>query len=189
VSRLGAYFEQLGTHLPRREQRESFATYAFGILGEGERKSVEPIAARACGEPIGTRRTHDRLLHFLAESPWSDRAVRTDAARYAIAAMSTREPVTTWIVDDTGFLKQGSHSVGVQRQYTGSAGKVTNCQIGVSLSVASRTEHVPIDFALYLPKSWCTDSTKRAGARIPDELTFKTKPELALDLVGPRARR
>jgi len=92
--------------------------------------------------------------------------------------------VTTWIVDDTGFLKQGSHSVGVQRQYTGSAGKVTNCQIGVSLSVASRTEHVPIDFALYLPKSWCTDSTKRAGARIPDELTFKTKPELALDLVA-----
>jgi hypothetical protein len=141
VGRLGAYFEQIGAQLPRREQRESFATYAFGILSDGERKSVEPIAARACGEPRGTQRAHDRLLHFLSDSPWSDRAVRTEAARYAIAAMSAREPVTTWIIDDTGFLKEGKHSVAVQRQYTGSAGKVTNCQIGVSLSVASRSEH------------------------------------------------
>ena len=184
VGRLGAYFEQIGTHLPRREQRESFATYAFGILSDGERKSVEPIAARACGEPRGTQRAHDRLLHFLAESPWSDRAVRTDAAKHAIEAMSTREPVTTWIIDDTGFLKQGSHSVGVQRQYTGSAGKIANCQIGVSLSVASRTEHVPIDFALYIPQSWCDAPKRRAAARIPKELTFKTKPELALDLIA-----
>jgi SRSO17 transposase len=184
VGRLGAYFEQLGKHLHRREQRESFATYAFGILGEGERKSVEPIASRACGEPVGTQRTHERLLHFLAESPWSDRAVRTEAARYAIEAMGTREPVTTWIIDDTGFLKQGSHSVGVQRQYTGSAGKVTNCQIGVSLSVASRTEHVPIDFALYVPEAWCADAKRRTAARIPDDLTFKTKLDLALDLVA-----
>jgi SRSO17 transposase len=184
VGRLGAYFEQIGVHLPRREQRESFATYAFGILSDGERKSVEPIAARACGEPRGTQRAHDRLLHFLSDSPWSDRAVRTEAARYAIAAMSTREPVTTWIIDDTGFLKQGKHSVAVQRQYTGSAGKVTNCQIGVSLSVASRSEHVPIDFALYVPEPWCDDAKRRKAARIPKTLSFKTKPELALDLVA-----
>ena len=97
--------------------------------------------------------------------------------------MALHAPVTTWIIDDTGFLKQGSHSVGVQRQYSGSAGKVTNCQIGVSLSVASRTEHVPIDFALYLPKSWLDSPARRREARIPSDVTFSTKPELALDLV------
>ncbi len=183
VSRLTAYFETIGSHLPRREQRESFATYFFGILSDGERKSVEPIAARACGAPDGTKRSHDRLLHFLGQSPWSDQAVRREAARHAIAAMAVHAPVTTWIIDDTGFLKQGSHSVGVQRQYTGSAGKITNCQIGVSLSVASRTEHVPIDFALYLPKTWLDSPARRREARIPEETTFKTKPELALDLV------
>jgi SRSO17 transposase len=183
VGRLTTYFENIGRHLPRREQRESFATYFYGLLSDGERKSVEPIAARACGESDGTQRAHDRLLHFLAQSPWSDRAVRAEAARYAIAAMERREPVTTWIIDDTGFLKQGSHSVGVQRQYTGSAGKIANCQIGVSLCVASRTEHVPIDFELYLPESWINSPTRRKEARIPDEITFKTKPELALDLV------
>jgi SRSO17 transposase len=183
VSRLTTYFEKIGEHLPRREQRESFATYFYGILSDGERKSVEPIAARACGEPEGTKRSHDRLLHFLGQSPWSDRAVRREAARHAIAAMAEREPVTTWILDDTGFLKQGSHSVGVQRQYTGSAGKVTNCQIGVSLSVASRGEHVPIDFALYLPKTWLDSPARRLEARIPADTIFKTKIELGLDLV------
>src|SRR5262249_42781557 len=128
-------------------------------------------------------RSHDRLLHFLGQSPWSDDAVRREAALHAVAAMSEQAPVTTWIIDDTGFLKQGTHSVGVQRQYTGSAGKITNCQIGVSLSVASRTEHVPIDFALYLPKSWLDSPARRRTARIPKETIFKTKPELALDLV------
>jgi SRSO17 transposase len=183
VARLTQYFEGIGTHLPRREQRESFATYFFGILSEGERKSVEPIAARACGEPKGTRRSHDRLLHFLALSPWPDREVRREAARHAIAAMSEREPVTTLIVDDTGFLKQGRHSPGVQRQYTGSAGKITNCQIGVSLCVATATEQVPIDFELYLPRSWIDDAPRRAAAHIPESITFKTKPELALGMI------
>lgn len=87
--------------------------------------------------------------------------MRTEAARYAVAAMSVREPVTTWIISATGFLKQGKHSVGVQRQYTGSAGKVTNCQIGVSLSVVSRSQHVPIDVALYIPKPWCRGAVVR----------------------------
>lgn len=119
--------------------------YAFGLLGEGERKSAEPIAARACGDPTRARGAHDKVLHFLGQAAWDDRAVRRVAARCALGAMSKREPVTTRIIDDTGFLEQGSHSVGVQRQYTGSAGKIANCQVGVSLSVAPRTEHLPID--------------------------------------------
>ena len=127
--------------------------YAFGILGDGERKSAEPIAARTCADPSQTNNVHSKLCYFLGRSEWDDRAVRLEAARYAIDAVQKREPVTTWIVDDTGFLKQGSHSVGVQRQYTGSAGKVTNCQVGVSLAVATSSEQIPLDFELYLPKT------------------------------------
>lgn len=181
--RLDEFFGKIGAHLRRKEQRESFATYAFGILGEGERKSVEPIAARASVGPVETQRTHDRLLHFLRDAPWSDRAVRLEAARYVTDAMQNWDPVSVWIIDDTGFLKQGTHSVGVQRQYTGSAGKVANCQIGVSLCVANRMAHVPIDFELYLPRSWLDDKPRCEAARIPPEREFKTKPELALDMI------
>src|SRR5262249_8771160 len=123
------------------------------------------------------------LHHCATDSPWDDDAVRREAARYALAAMTQREPMESWIIDDTGFPKQGKHSVGVQRQYSGSAGKVTNCQVAVSLSVATRTEHLPIDFALYLPKSWTDAPVRRREARIPDAVEFKTKPELALDLL------
>jgi SRSO17 transposase len=180
--RLAKYFDQIGEVLGSSSRRESFAVYAMGILGDGERKSIEPIAARACTDPTRADAAHQRLLHFAANSPWSDHRIRRSAARYALDAMTKKEPVEVWIIDDTGFLKQGTHSVGVQRQYSGSAGKVTNCQIGVSLSIATRTEQLPIDFALYLPESWLT-SDRRREARIPEEIVFKTKPELALDLV------
>jgi len=180
--RLATYFEQIGAVLGLPARRESFAIYALGIFGDGERKSIEPIAARACTDPERMEAAHQRLLHFAADSPWSDHGVRSAAARYALEEMTKGEAVEAWIIDDTGFLKQGKHSVGVQRQYTGSAGKVTNCQLGVSLTVATRTEQLPIDFALYLPECWLTKE-KRREARIPDEVVFKTKPELALDLI------
>lgn len=182
-ARVVEFFEAIGKHLPRPEQRACFATYAFGILGDGDRKSVEPIAAKATAEPEATCRMHDRLLHFVRESPWSDRAVRREAARYVVNALDAREPVTTWVIDDTGFLKQGKHSPGVQRQYTGSAGKIANCQIGVSLVIATRTEQVPIDFELYLPESWASDPKRREKARIPGEVVFKPKVDLALDMI------
>ena len=184
VGRLQQFFlVDIGKHLQRPEQRASFATYAYGLLTDGERKSVEPIASRATGDGRECQRMHDRLLHFVGDSPWDDRAVRREAASYVVGVLGAREPVTTWIVDDTGFPKQGTHSVGVQRQYTGTLGKIGNCQIGVSLVVATRTEHVPIDFALYLPRSWTEDAARRVEAKIPDEVVFKTKPELALDLL------
>ena len=184
VARVSSYFERIGKHLPRAEQRESFATYAFGLFGDAERKSVEPIAARATADPEETGRAHDRLLHFIRESPWDDHRVRREAARYVIEALERREPVTTWVIDDTGFLKQGRHSPGVQRQYTGSAGKVANCQLGVSLTIATATEQVPIDFRLYLPESWTADAKRRKRARIPESITFKSKVDLALDMIS-----
>lgn len=188
AARLENFFGRVDTHLKDTRKRESFAMYACGILGDGERKSVEPIAARACADPEEVDNVHRKLLYFLGRSVWDDRAVRREAARYAIEAVQEREPITTWIVDDTGFLKQGDDSVGVQRQYTGSAGKITNCQIGVSLAVASSTEHLPLDFELYLPESWANDPQRREQARIPDDVAFKTKITLALDMIE-RARK
>jgi SRSO17 transposase len=183
VDRLERYFDRIGDVLGEDRRRASFAMYAMGLFGDSERKSVEPIAARACGDPDETERAHDRLLHFMTDSKWSDHDVRRSAAEYALSAMTARDPVLAWIIDDTGMLKQGTHSVGVQRQYTGSAGKITNCQVAVSLSVSTRTEHVPIDFELYLPKTWTRDADRRAEARIPDEIEFRTKSELALEMI------
>lgn len=181
--RLVEYLEGIGRILGSDNRRGSFARYAMGLWGDGERKSMEPIAARACPAPRQVDAAHQRLHHFLTNSNWSDRSVRRYAAGYAVSAMTAREPIEAWIVDDTGMLKQGRHSVGVQRQYTGSAGKITNCQIAVSLSVASATEHVPIDFELYLPECWAKDPARRREARIPKEVQFKTKTELAQAMI------
>jgi SRSO17 transposase len=188
AGRLEDFFGRIDSHLKDSRKRESFAMYACGILGDGERKSAEPIAARSCADPEEVHNVHHKLLYFLGRSVWDDRAVRLEAARYAIEAIERREPITAWIVDDTGFLKQGDDSVGVQRQYTGSAGKITNCQIGVSLAVASSSEHLPLDFELYLPECWANDPARREQARIPDEVTFKTKITLALEMIE-RARK
>ena len=181
--RMSEFFDCIGRVLGRKGRRESFALYAEGIFGDGERKSIEPIAARACADPARADAEHQRLLHFALDAPWSDHDVRLEAARYALDAMTAKLPVDSWIIDDTGFLKQGAHSVGVQRQYTGSAGKVANCQVGVSLTVATRTDQVPIDFALYLPEAWTEDRARRLEARIPDDVQFATKTELALQLL------
>jgi SRSO17 transposase len=181
--RLVGLFSEVGSALGNKCRRASFATYAMGLLGNAERKSAEPIAATASADPATCEPAHHRLLRFLRDSPWSDREVRRVAAHHAIAALTAEEPIRTWIFDDTGFLKQGNHSVGVQRQYTGSAGKITNCQIAVSLSVATRSAHVPIDFALYLPESWTGDPVRREECKIPDDVVFKTKHELAIELM------
>jgi len=116
VRRLEQYLEQIGGVLGDERRRASFAVYAMGLMGEGERKSVEPIAARACADLKSIDAAHLRLLHFMVDSNWSDRDVRRVAARYVVSAMLAREPIEALIVDDTGFLKQGTQSVGVQRQ-------------------------------------------------------------------------
>jgi len=183
VERFGGYLEGLGTKLRDKRQRASFALYAMGLLSDGERKSMEPIAARACGDPEQTNAVHERLIHFLGASPWQDEPVRQFSARYAVDAMQTQGPVRTWIVDDTGFLKQGKHSPGVQRQYTGSAGKTANCQVGVSLVLANDHAQVPVDFSLYLPKSWAENRARCERAHIPPEVGYAPKWRLALDMI------
>jgi SRSO17 transposase len=180
---LETFLDRIGSLLDNDGQRASFACYAMGLMGDGDRKSVEPIVARACPTPREAEQAHDRVLNFLVDSRWSDREVRREAAREAVGAMTERAPVESWIIDDTGFLKQGKHSVGVQHQYTGTAGKQTNCQIGVSLSLGTRSEHAPVDFELYLPECWTEDPKRRQEARIPDDIDFRTKPEIALLMI------
>src|SRR6266496_3979667 len=141
--RMAEFLSDVGDVLGNKRRRESFAMYAMGLMGDGERKSAEPIAARACGDPRLADAYHQRLTYFLGESHWSDDDVRRFCGRYVLNAMTKGEQVQTWIIDDTGFLKQGRHSVGVQRQYSGSAGKIANCQIGVSLVVATAHDHLP----------------------------------------------
>ena len=178
--------QRIGRHLRDKRKRASFATYFFGLLSDAERKSVEPMAAQACGgsDPLEVRRCHHNLVHFIRDSAWDDQVVRYEAARYACEALLARgEEVTTWVIDDTGFLKQGRHSVGVSRQDTGSAGKVANCQIAVSLSVATGTEQLPLDVALYLPKTWAQDADRREAAKVPAQVVFRTKLELALTMI------
>src|SRR5271169_5423473 len=186
--RLRSYLARLGECLGNSHRRASFATYMMGLLSESERKSMEPLAARTTATPAHASAAHQKLHHFIANTSWSDHDVRLTAARYAIAAMEKRDPIMAWVIDDTGFLKQGKHSVGVQRQYTGSAGKTANCQVGVSLSVTTRTEHLPIDFALFLPESWTEDPERRRKAKIPEEATFKTKHDLALEMIEQAVR-
>jgi SRSO17 transposase len=181
--RLKDYCSRIGEVLSHKTKKEVFALYAIGLMSNLERKSVEPIAAYLCADPDKVDPMHQRLLHFQTTSVWDDRAVRLSAARYAIDALTKREGVRVWIIDDTGFLKQGGHSVGVQRQYTGSAGKITNCQVGVSLTVATPTAHLPIDFELYLPQSWAIEPARRREGKLPDHVGFKTKIDLALDMI------
>ncbi len=172
----------VGEILGNKPRRASFASYALGLLGEGDRKSMEPIAMRVCDGVKHADAAHQRVNHFI-NSDWNDREVRQYAARYAIAEMLSAGAINRWIIDDTGFLKQGKHSVGVQRQYTGSAGKIANCQIGVSLVVATAHDQVPIDFELYLPRSWTDDPARRQEARIPENVVFQTKIDLAIGML------
>src|SRR5258708_20336460 len=181
--RLPIYFDAIGAILKRSDRRESFALYAMGLFGDGERKSIEPIAARACGDPKSCRAFTDRLLHFIGVAPWSDRKVREHAALYAIRARTAHQAVEAWIVDDTGFPQQGEKSPGVQRQYSGTLGKTGNCQIATSITVATRTQHMPIDMDLYLPECWTDDRTRCRAAHIPDGVGYRPKWRIALDLI------
>jgi SRSO17 transposase len=152
--------------------------YCTGLLLPGERKSVEPMAARLA--PDNVRRMHQSLHHLVADAPWDDEEMLAEVRRQVLPTMHKHGPVVAWIVDDTGFPKQGKHSVGVARQYCGQLGKQANCQAAVSLSVSTWSSSLPIAWRLYLPEVWCPDTERRQQAGVPQELEFQTKPEIAL---------
>jgi SRSO17 transposase len=156
-------------------------SYCTGLLLPGERKSVEPMAARLAPENV--RRMHQSLHHVVADAPWSDEEVLRAVRDYVLPVMQKKGPVVCWVVDDTGFPKKGSESVGVTRQYCGQVGKQENCRVAVSLSVATWTNSLPIAWRLYLPEIWASNPQKRQKAGIPEQVQFETKPMIALEQI------
>lgn len=155
--------------------------YVKGLLLPGERKSIEPMAARL--DPAHVQSTRQSLHHLVAKAPWSDASLLEQVCAEVLPAMQKHGPVVAWIVDDTGFPKKGKHSVGVAHQYCGQVGKQDNCRVAVSLSVATWSSSLPIAYRLYLPKEWAGDAKRRSKAEVPKEIAFQTKPEIALDQI------
>lgn len=180
-SRFAEYVERLSCVLGHADRKAPFRSYCTGLILPGERKSVEPMAARV--EPGRVQAAHQSLHHFVAKAEWSDKAMFRQVRADVLPAIEKHGAIKAWIVDDTGFLKKGVHSVGVTRQYCGQIGKQDNCQIAVSLSVANDHASLPIAFQLYLPADWAGDSARRRKAGVPEDIVFKTKPRIALDQI------
>jgi SRSO17 transposase len=166
--------EVLGESMNRPVQVVNGGLYLRGLLEDGPRKSLEPLVAR-----LGGAAEYQSMQQFLTDSPW-DPALVVRAVAERVAAMIE---VRAWVLDDTGFPKDGKHSPGVKRQYSGTLGKIGNCQIGVSVHAVGANGTVPLGWALYLPQDWCEDPERRWRAKIPADVAFKTKPELAVELV------
>ncbi len=165
--------EVLAGAMNRPVQMVNGSLYLQGLIEHGARKSLEPMVARlGAGD-------YQSLQQFLADSPWDPAVVmRTVAER-----VTPEIGVEAWVLDDTGFPKDGKRSPGVKRQYSGTLGKIGNCQIGVSLHAVGTSGTVPLGWALYLPQEWCDDPERRRRAKIPAEIEFKTKPELGVELI------
>jgi SRSO17 transposase len=175
AERLEAFgVEVLAEAVNRPVQLVNGGVYLRGLVEQGPRKSLEPMVARLGGEA-----DYESLQNFLAVSTWDPALlVRAVAERVAPAI-----GVQAWVLDDTGFPKDGKHSPGVKRQYTGTLGKIGNCQIGVSVHAVGEQGTVPLGWALYLPEEWCEDPERRRRAKIPQDVEFQTKPELGVDLI------
>jgi SRSO17 transposase len=179
--RFAAYLDRLAQAAGHLDRVIPLKSYCTGLLLPGERKSVEPMAARLC--PDNVRQTHQSLHHVVAHAPWSDEDILEAVRQYSLPAMQKQGPIEAWIVDDTGFVKKGTHSVGVTRQYCGQVGKQENCRVAVSLSLSTAEVSLPIAWRLYLPEVWVQDKKRRQATGVPQEIRFQTKPEMALQQI------
>jgi SRSO17 transposase len=176
-ARFAAYVQGLSSVLGHADRIGPLRDYCTGLMLPGERKSVEPMAAKTA--PARTAAQHQSLLHFVGVASWSDERVLAKVREMVAPSMERRGPIEAWIIDDTGFPKQGTHSVGVQHQYCGQLGKEANCQVAVSLSIANHSASLPVAYRLYLPKEWAEDTARRKKAGVPLDISFKTKNESA----------
>ena len=177
--RLEAYIDGLAGVIGHADRVRPLHDYCVGLLLPAERKSVEPMAAMTA--PQRTSAQHQSLLHFVGKGQWSDEKVLAKVREMVLPGVERHGAIRAWIVDDTGFPKQGRHSVGVARQYCGQLGKQDNCQVTVSLSLVNDWASLPVAHRLYLPREWIDDAARRAKAGVPEEIEFKTKPQIALD--------
>jgi SRSO17 transposase len=176
--RFNTYLDALTATLGHADRAAPFQSYCTGLLLPGERKSVEPMAARL--EPERVQATHQSLHHLVAKADWSDEAMLSVVRSQVLPAIEQHGAINAWIVDDSGFPKKGIQSVGVARQYCGQLGKQDNCQVAVSLSVANDHASLPIAYQLYLPEAWANDPARRRKAGVPEDIVFQTKPQIAL---------
>lgn len=179
--RFAAYIEGLANAAGHKDRHAPLKNYCKGLLLPGERKSIEPMAARL--DPDNVQPMRQSLHHLVAKAAWSDETLLEEVRNYVLPAMQKQGPVVAWIVDDTGFPKKGEHSVGVTRQYCGQVGKQENCRIAVSLSVATWNSSLPIAYRLYLPEDWAKDRARRKKTEVPKDVEFQTKPEIALEQI------
>ena len=177
--RMDAFVAEVVAGLPHVRQRENAGLYVRGLIEQGGRKSLQPTLFRL--EQPSAR--YESVQQFLADSPWDPELVIRCCAELVTPAIG----VEAWVLDDTGFPKQGKRSPGVKRQYSGTLGKIGNCQVGVSVHAVGRYGTAPLGWALYLPEDWCADAERRARAKIPESVVFKTKPSLGVELVEQAA--
>jgi SRSO17 transposase len=173
---LAALKARVSAVFPRRELKETAGAFLDGLLSAVERKTGWLLAEQA-----GLEGPY-RMQSLLGRSRWDAEALRDEVRAYVVEALGDADGVL--VVDETGFLKKGEHSVGVARQYSGTAGRIENCQVGVFLAYASRYGQALIDRRLYLPESWAGNGDRRAKARVPEDVTFATKPQIACDLIA-----
>jgi SRSO17 transposase len=180
-SRFARYVEGLTSVIGHADRAAPLRDYCVGLLAAEGRKSVEPMAAVTA--PAGVSAQHQKLLHFVANATWSDERVLTKVRETVLPAIERHGPIEAWIIDDTSYPKQGTHSVGVHHQYCGQLGKQANCQVAVTLSIANHHASLPIAYRLYLPKEWAQDAARRKKAHVPKAIKFKTKPQIALEQI------
>jgi SRSO17 transposase len=177
-ARLSAYVDEMAGVIGHADRAVPLRDYCTGLLGTEGRRSVEPMAALTAPDKASAQ--HQKLLHFVANAPWSDERVLAKVREVVVPVIEGHGPIEAWIIDDTAFPKQGTHSVGVQHQYCGQLGKPANCQAVVTLSIANHYASLPIAYRLYLPEAWAEDAARRKKAHVPEEIVFQTKPEIAL---------
>jgi SRSO17 transposase len=180
-ARFAGFVEGLSSVIGHADRTGPLRDYCTGLMLPGERKSVEPMAARTA--PARTAAQHQSLLHFVGVATWSDEKVLAKVREMVLPAMTKNGPIEAWIIDDTSFPKQGKHSVGVHHQYCGQLGKQANCQVTVSLSIANHAASLPVAYRLYLPEAWSKDRARRKKTGVPKDVKFKTKPEIALEQI------
>jgi SRSO17 transposase len=181
AARFAAYVQGLSSVLGHADRNGPLRDYCTGLILPGERKSVEPMAARTA--PARTAAQHQSLLHFVGVATWSDEKVLAKVRELVLPAIEKDGPIEAWIIDDTGLPKHGTHSVGVQHQYCGQLGKQANCQVAVSLSIANHSASLPVAYRLYVPEAWIKDRARRKKAGVPSQIKFKTKPQIALEQI------
>jgi SRSO17 transposase len=184
-TRLATFAQDIFASLSRKDQRRWGQTYLRGLLLDGRRRSIQPMAARlARGDPDADPYALEQALQqFVNQSPWDPVPVRRRLAERMTAAIGP----TAWVIDDTGFPKFGRHSVGVAPQYCGALGKVANCQVGVSIHAATDVASCPINWRLFLPEEWDHDAERRRKAHVPDQVRHRPKWQLALDMLDELA--